>query len=541
MARVRYLRGFLLICLLAAGAVYAAEDGNKAQQGGALPAMRLLSESQYNNAIAGIFGDEFVTAFRFAPVRRTDGLAALGAATAVMTPGSVEAFDTRAREISARVMNEENRDLLVPCKPRNAMKFDQACARTFVTAVGRRLFKRPLTSEEVRTYVKAAQDATPRLGGFYEGLRAALSGMLVAPQFLYIVERAEPDSKRPGSFHLDAFSRASRLSLFLWNAPPDDVLLDAAEKGELNSEEGLLRQVDRLLASPRLEAGVRAFFDDMLVNESFADLTKDPEIYPAFSPRLQSDAREQSLRIIVDHLVMQRGDYRGLFTSRKVFLTPGLAILYKIPFDGFGETDWVPYELPADDPRAGFLSQAAFLLAHDHPGRSSPTRRGKAFREIFLCQKVPEPPANVDFSGFEDPDGVSKTARERLAAHSTNPVCAGCHKITDPIGLALENFDGASQFRKAERGAPIDVSGVLDGEKFEDAVGLGVAASKHPGLPICLATRLYQYGIGRSQVRSDKPIIEKLSRTFAEEQYRIVPLLRSIAASETFFSVAPPT
>src|SRR5690606_7737678 len=119
-----------------------------------------------------------------------------------------------------------------------------------------------------------------------------------------------------------------------------------------------------------------------------------------------------------------------------------------------------------NDPRAGLVSQVGFLAMASHPGRSSPTLRGQAIREHLLCQSVPEPPGDVDFTLFEDPDSSLKTARERLVAHANVPACAGCHKITDPIGLALENFDGAGQFRTTENGAPIDTSGELDGISF---------------------------------------------------------------------------
>ena len=247
-----------------------------------------------------------------------------------------------------------------------------------------------------------------------------------------------------------------------------------------------------MLSSPRLETGVRAFFDDMLGFDDFAVLAKDPSIYPAFIADTVQDAREQTLRTIVDHLVTRKLDYRDLFTTRDTFMSPSLATLYGVPTP----PGWTPYEIPEDSPRAGLLTQIAFLASHAHPGRSSPTLRGKALRELLLCQKVPRPPPNVDFSLIEDPKSTLHTARERLAAHRANPVCAGCHKMTDPIGLALENFDGAGQYRDTERGAPIDASGSLDGQTFTDPAGLAKALHDNPALPTCLVKRAYGYGIG---------------------------------------------
>src|SRR5581483_3074742 len=153
--------------------------------------------------------------------------------------------------------------------------------------------------------------------------------------------------------------------------------------------------------------------------------------------------------------IKQKKDYRDFYTTRETYLSPSLAALYHLPTS----SDWQRYEFPADSPRAGMLTQISFLAGHSHPGRSSPTLRGKALREILLCQPVPRPPANVDFSIVENPNSNYHTARDRLEAHRKNPVCAGCHKIMDPMGLALENFDGAGEYRDTERGAKIDASG----------------------------------------------------------------------------------
>src|SRR6185503_18624306 len=141
-------------------------------------------------------------------------------------------------------------------------------------------------------------------------------------------------------------------------------------------------------------------------------------------------------------------------------------------------------------------THVSFLASHAHPGRSSATRRGKALRELLLCQPVPLPPPNVDFSVLNDPTSPFKTARDRVNFHLQNPVCAGCHKITDPMGLALENFDGAGAYRAEEKGQEIDASGAFDGKPFTGAVGLGKALHDNPALTSCLVKRAYSYGSG---------------------------------------------
>jgi hypothetical protein len=371
------------------------------------------------------------------------------------------------------------------------------------------------------------------MGDFYGGLAVALEGLLLAPQTLFVTDRAEPDPAREGLAKLDDFSLASRLSFFLWNAAPDDALLRAAERGELASREGLARTVDRMLASPRLETGVRAFFDDMLRFDDLAVLAKDPRIYPSFGAETVADAREQTLRTLVDHLVVRERDYRTLFTSRDTFLSPSLAVVYGVA----APPGWTAYTSPPDSGRAGLLTQVSFLAAHAHPGRSSATLRGKALRELLLCQTVPRPPPNVDFSLLEDADSRLKTARERLDVHRTNPVCAGCHKITDPIGLAFEHFDGAGQYRATEHGAAIDASGVLDGRGFADLAGLSQAVHDHPQVPACLVKRVYAWATGGPTQPADKPMLEWLGGRFADGGYRLPELMRTVALSSAFATV----
>ncbi len=291
-----------------------------------------------------------------------------------------------------------------------------------------------------------------------------------------------------------------------------------------------------MLASPRLETGMRAFFDDMLRFDDLVVLAKDPGIYPVFGAETIVDAREQTLRTLVDHLLVRKLDYRDLFTSRDTFISPSLAVIYDVA----APPGWTAYTSPPDSARAGLLTQVSFLAAHAHPGRSSPTLRGKAVRELLLCQTVPRPPPNVDFSLLEDADSRLKTARERLDLHRTNPVCAGCHKITDPIGLAFENFDGAGQFRATERGAAIDASGVLDGQNFDDLADLSQVVHDHPQLSPCLVKRVYGWATGGRTQPTDKPMLDWLGEQFAADGYRLADLLRTVALSSAFATVRQP-
>jgi hypothetical protein len=390
--------------------------------------------------------------------------------------------------------------------------------------------------------VAAANAATVKVGDFYAGLGASLSTLLVSPNFLFRRNAAEPDPNLEGSQQLTAYSKAAELSSFLWNAAPDKALLTAAAKGELGTDAGLARQVDRMVASPRLENGIRAFFADMLGFDEFATLAKDSQIFPKFTFQVVHDAQEQTLRSIVHHLMAENGDYRDLFTMRDTFLTPRLASIYGVilPQPDSNVAGWSAYQYPEGDPRSGILAQASFVALHSHPGRSSPTLRGKALRELILCQPVPPPPGNVEFTVVQETENpVFKTARARLNAHATEAMCKGCHKITDPMGLALESFDSSGSFRKTENGVEIDTSGELNGRAFKDSVGLGQAVRENAGTASCLVKRMYTYATGRAVSKGEDAWMKTLGEHFSAEGYRVPALMRMIAASPATYRIAP--
>lgn len=501
---------------------------------GGPPVTRLITPHQYENTIDYILGPQVAPRVQFSSFRRISGLTALGTRAAGMSSGGAEALERAARATASTVVSHGYREFLLPCTPKAAHKPDDKCVAKTVQHYGRLLLRRSLDAEEVNRYVGIASEATLKFNDFYQGLSTSLSGLFMAPELLYVIEMTEPDPQHPGKVRLTAQSKASRLSLLLWNALPDQELIQAAEKGDLHKPAVLAQQVDRMLASPRMEDGLRAFFDDFLLLDDTNILAKDPIIYPAFTQQTAKATREQTLRTVIDHVLVRNADYRDLFTTRETFVNDRLAPIYKMQVE-LSDSGWSPLEVPPE--RAGLLSQVGFLTLHAHPGRSSPTRRGRALREIFLCQKVPDPPANVDFSGFENVDSGSRTARGRIGVHNRNPVCAGCHKVTDPIGLSLENFDGAGQFRQTEGGEAIDTTGSLDGAKFTDAAGLGRALHDHPALPGCFVRRIYSYGVGFDAGTTQRPVLEDLTKRFEQHGYRILDLLREIGTDAAFYNV----
>lgn len=504
--------------------------------GGGPATVRRLTEAQYRNVIADLFGPQIVVAGRFDPIVRTEGLLAVGAGRAAITPSGVERFAGMARSIAQQVVAPGNRELLIGCEPKLPDRADEKCATQFLTATGRLLYRRPVTRNDIAVPLRIANQAAAKRQDFHAGLAYGLQVLLTSPEFLFIAENAVPDKANKTQLRLDGLSRASRLSFMLWNTTPDEALLTAAERGELDSDDGVESHVERLLESPRFEIGIRAFFTDMLSLDDFATLEKDSVIFPAFSLAAAQDSKEQVLRTLVDELLVRDSDYRDLFTTGRTFMTGPLGMVYRVP--ATRPTGWAPFEFEPDDPRAGIQTMLSFVALHSHPGKSSPTLRGKAIRELLLCQKVPDPPGDVNFDQFNDPNSPNKTARLRLSAHSTDPACAGCHKLMDPIGLALENFDGAGQVRSTENGEPIDTSGDLNGIAFADARGLGQAMRLDPAATSCVVRRSYSYAAGRSIARSERDWMAFLEQSFADDGYRLRPLWRRIALSRALQTVS---
>ncbi|MEC3948849.1 DUF1592 domain-containing protein [Sphingobium sp. HWE2-09] len=518
----------------------AAQDGEvttpAAEAPDTTPLLRRLTEAQYRASIADIFGDDIKVAGRFEPDLRVQGLLAAGASAVSVTPGGFEQYETMARSIAEQIVDPAHRGRLVGCGPTDADPAGRACATAFFERVGFRLYRRPLGPSEVALAVTNAENARKLLGGdFYTGVGAALAGMLSGIEFIFQIENDVADPNRPGVRTLDAWSRASRLSYLLWNSTPDAELLQAAQSGALMSEAGLAAQTDRLMKSPRFVDGARAFFDDYLRLEDLNTVTKDGLIYPGFRASATADAREQTLRTLIDLLITKDGDFRDMLTTRQMPINGMLSPLYRAPV---GRQDWTMVEFKDDDPRAGILTQVAFLAGHSHPGRSSPTLRGKAILEILLCEEVPAPPANVNFTVVQDVSNPQYlTTRQRVQAHLDDEECASCHKRMDPMGLALEKFDGAGQFRAQENGAPIDTLGEIDGVKFDGAVQLGQALRDNPKVKSCLVETAFRYAVGRQLTPSDDSMLSRLNARFATSGYRVPDLIRAIATSPDYYRV----
>jgi len=523
---------FLSLTLLAS---FAGVECASAAPSGQVASMRRLTQAEYRNSIADIFGKEIEVRGAFEPTIRIAGLQSTSTGVLSVTPVGFESFSSMADSIAAQVTAEKYRAKL-PCKPKSDKAPDDACTSQVMNQYGRMLFRRPLSSDETKNAVKLSNSLAKSQNDFYAGLRYGLASLLQSPNFLFRLENAVPaDNKQ---YTLDPYSRATRLSYLMWNSTPDAELLQAAEKGELNNAAGLDKQVDRLMASPRLDDGMRAFFNDMLELDTFDTVSKDSILYPKWSSGIAASAREETLRTTIDLALHANGDMRDLMTTRKTFINRNLAADYQLPFAFKG--DWMPYEFSADSGRSGVLTQASMLTMFSHPGRSSPTKRGVAIMDIFLCEPTPAPPANVDFSVVNDVNGALKTVRERLTAHATNSTCASCHNHSDPIGLSMEGFDTIGQRRTMENGKQIDLTATIQNKKFEGAEGLGKFLHDNPKYTACIARKVYAYSRGENSEDVAASAFKNANKAFSDSGFRMRALLKAMVEDKDFFSAPPP-
>ncbi|MBM4292419.1 MAG: DUF1592 domain-containing protein [Deltaproteobacteria bacterium] len=497
-------------------------------------ALRRLTRAQYTRALHDVLSPDVVVPALVEPDVNLGGLLAVGASDTTFSPRGVASIEEAAGRVAAQALAVPSaRARAVPCDlAAGDAAAGEACARDALALTGRRAWRRPLAPAELDALAALYREAAGALGDRDEGLALALSALLQSPYFLF---RVELGGAAGGA--LDPYALASRLSFFLWDSTPDDALLDAAAAGALGTAEGLRAAAERLLASPRARVGLANYLSEQLRLYELDGLPKDALTYEHFSPQLLLDAREETLRGLLARALDDDADLRDALTTPETFLTPRLAALYGVPAparEGFARVT-----LPAWAGRAGLLGQASILSLFAHANSSSATLRGKFVRTVLLCQEIPPPPVGVN-TAIPEPSGEARTLRERVREHLESPSCAGCHGLLDPIGLALERFDGVGRWRDRDNGALIDASGELDGVPFDDALGLGRAVRAHPAFGPCVARTLTRYAAGRAATEEEGPLVEDLAARFAALGYRLKPLLLEVVMSPLFLPAGAP-
>jgi hypothetical protein len=422
-----------------------------------------------------------------------------------------------------------SRRMIFTCVPAAGdVAAEARCARTIITGLARRAYRRPVTDADLAPllafYASARQQGT-----FDEGIEAAIRRILVSPDFLFRVETL-PAGAAPGqAYAVSDVELASRLSFFLWSSLPDEPLLDAAARGELRAT--LEAQVRRMLADPRSSALVDNFAGQWLWIRNLRLLQPDPTAFPDFDENLRH-AFEREIRLFVDSQVREDRGVPDLLTADYTFLNERLARHYGIP--GVYGSHFRRVAL-ADVARHGLLGKGSILMATSYPNRTSPVLRGKWLLENVLGAPPPPPPPDVP--ALAEPEAASpRTMRGRMEQHRANPACAACHKVMDPLGFALENFDAIGRWRTDEAGQPIDASGTLaDGSAVAGPETLAAAfLARREEFVNTVIAKLLTYALGRGVEYYDAPAVRQVVRRAAPGGYRWSDLIVGITESVPF-------
>jgi len=428
---------------------------------------------------------------------------------------------------------------------------DNACAKQIVSTLARRAYRQPVSDADLKILMNfyggqavKLQPIINRPGrepgnreDFEAGIETALQRILASPKFVFRVERDPAGA--PPVHRITDVELASRLSFFLWSSIPDDELLDVASKGLLQNKTILETQVRRMLADPKAEALVANFAGQWLHLRNVPNVLPNSDLFPDFDDNLRQSMRRET-ELFFESIIHEDHSVLDLLTADYTFVNERLARPYGIP-DIYGSR--FRRVAIADDARKGLLGQASILAVTSHAERTSPVVRGKFILENILGTPVPPPPPDVPVLKETAAGEIPKTMREQMAEHRANPACATCHKVMDPIGFALENFDAVGAWRTREPGGAIDASGELaDGTSINGVVTLREALVRRPDMfASTLTEKLLTYGLGRGLDYYDMPTVRAIVRQSAQGNYKFSAIVMGIIRSTPFqMRAAPP-
>jgi hypothetical protein len=449
--------------------------------------------------------------------------------------GSVQGLEIDGPYNITGLGDTPSRNAIFVCQPERAEE-EQSCARQILSHLATRAYRRPTGQDdpEVDTLMQFFELGRGAEGGNFEsGIRDALTWLLVDPKFLYRFE-AEPKSLTAGEvYRISDLELASRLSFFLWSSIPDEPLLKVAAAGKLSQSDVLEREVQRMLADPRADALVENFVGQWLKLRELEQVVPQD---PAFDPALREAMRQETLYFFRS-LVREDKNLLGLLVANYSYLYERLATHYGIKGVWGGYMRKV--ELPPDNPRRGLLGQGSILTATSAPDRTSPVIRGAWIMENILGARVPSPPPGVETnleSAAPGPDVQADTLRQRLETHRADPACAACHKIMDPIGFALENFDSVGRWRSLDNGLPINtVSEMTDGTYVDGPDTLRAALlARSEAFMASISERLLTYALGRELEYYDGPAVRDIVQRADAQGFTLTALVQAIVVSKPF-------
>jgi len=424
-----------------------------------------------------------------------------------------------------------SRRMIFVCRPKSGAE-EVPCAKKIIATLARRAYRKPVSDSEMERLMDFYQQGANAGGSFDQGIESAIRFMLTDPKFVFRFE-PDPANLAAGSpYRVSDLELASRLAFFLWSSIPDDQLLTLATEGKLKDPEVLAGQARRMLADPRSEALVQNFAGQWLYLRNLRGANPNVAEFPDFDDNLRDGFRKET-DLFFDSIIHEDRGILDLLNANYTFVNERLARHYGIP-NVYGSR--FRRVAITDDARRGLLGQGSFLLVTSYATRTSPVLRGKWILENVLGTPVPPPPPNVPALKENAPGARPLSVRARLEEHRQNPACAVCHRIMDPVGFSLENFDAVGQWRDNDAGDPIDASGILvDGTKVDGPVALRNAIASRPDtFASTMTEKMLTYALGRKLEYYDMPVVRAILRQMAKNEYRFSSLILGIVESAPF-------
>jgi cytochrome c551/c552 len=423
-----------------------------------------------------------------------------------------------------------SRRRIFSCRP-NGASDELPCAKKILTSLARRAYRRPVSDQDMELLLSFYQ-AGRNKGNFDAGIESALRLILADPKFLFRYS-PDPSNVAPGAnYRVSDLELASRLSFFLWSTVPDDQLLDVAAQGKLKDPAVLDQQVRRMLADPRAKELATNFAGQWLYLRNLPSSIPDRDTFPNWDDNLRQAMRRET-ELFFESIVHEDRSALDLLNADYTFVNERLARHYGIPNIYGSQFRRVQI---TDENRRGLLGQGSILTVTSYPNRTSPVLRGKWILENILGTPPPAPPPNVPALKESGEGGKMLSVRVLMEQHRQNPACASCHKIMDPLGFSLENFDGIGQWRTKEPGGAVDASGQLaDGSQVDGPAALRKAILAHPDQFVDTMTeKLLTYALGRGLEYYDMPVVRDIVHDAASNNYRFSSLVMGIVKSVAF-------
>jgi hypothetical protein len=498
-------------------------------------ALRRLTHSQYNNTVRDLLDDRSMPARQFPPEDFVNGFKNQYASQN-LSQLLEDAFSAAAEKLAKSAFRNGSSHGLISCKP------SAECRTQFIQSFGLKTFRRPLQPAEIRRYEALFAKGADFLGG----AQLVVQAMLQSPNFLFRLE----DTNNP---KWRAYAAAARLSYSLWDSMPDDALFAAAERGELNTPQGVEKAARRMLDDPKARQALDEFVYQWLRFDRVLTATKERRVFPQFTADTALAMTQEARRFVSD-LVWGGRNFMELFTAEYGYPNGDLARIYGVSEPA---TDFDRVSFPANSERAGLLGQALFLTLTAKPDETSPTARGLFVREQFLCQHVADPPPGVNTNLPPVTQAKPVTNRDRMSAHTLDKSCASCHNLIDPIGFGFEKFDAVGQRReklkltfgqvsRENRRTPAKVTTIeldlntsgqvagLPNSSFSSPKELGGVLAASPQCQECIVKQYFRYISGRTETPADRPLIRKVFEDFSKSGFQFREMIISMMRAREF-------